>query len=340
MKLRPDQLGDALQRSLSPVYLLCGEEPLQREECADLVRHQCRALGIEGREVFHIDNAQFDWSQVKQEADSLSLFASRKLIELRVNTSGPGRDGSTAIRDLVNQGGAENILLLICGKLDRSSLSAAWYKAIDQAGVIITAWPLNGRQLHNWVDQRLSAAGVIADRDAIELIVTRVEGNLLAARQEIERLSLLTGKGRLSASEASKLVADNARYNVFELAERALAGRRDDALRILNTLRGEGIEPTVALWALAREIRNLVTLSEAPSFDQALSALRVPARQRGVYQAAIKRLHRKTLQRLLCQAAAGDRTAKGLAPGRVWDELGRLVMAMTRSSSGDRPRAR
>jgi DNA polymerase-3 subunit delta len=335
MRLYPEKLAGALGKGLAPIYLMCGEEPLQREESADAVRRAAREQGYHGRSVHHIDNAQFDWSAVLGDAGSLSLFAERKILELRLNAA-PGKAGGTALRQLAEQADPDTLVLITAGRIERASLSSAWYKAIDRHGVIVTSWPISGRRLLGWIRQRLEQAGVKADREAVELIAARVEGNLLAAKQEIDRLALLAGGGRLDGASAAQLVADSARYNEFELADRSLAGRRTEALRILDSLRAEGIAAPRVLWALARELRQLLSLHESGGGERAFAELRIPERRRGLYSAALQRQNGDALAGLLQQAAAVDRCIKGLAADDPWQALARLLMAMTAGGPPER----
>lgn len=337
MQMRPAQLAGSLNKQLAPIYLLYGEEPLQKEECAEMIREACRREGIADRSVIHIDSADFDWNAVLLEYKSPSLFAQRKLLDLRLSASGPGKAGGAALRELVDNATSDIVVMLNCAKLDGSSRNTAWFKSIDRVGVVVTAWPITGRELTNWLGNRLRKAGVEAQPDALELIAARVEGNLLAAKQEIDLLALLARGAKLGASDVERLVADNARYTVFELAERCLGGKPADALRILQTLRAEGVAEPVVLWSLARELRRLYALAEAGPRDPEFAKQRIAPRFKSLYVQALKRLSLPDLLKLVHHAAQIDRVIKGLDRGNGWDELASLTYAMA-SVAGRDPR--
>ena len=334
MRIKQPDLAAQLQRELMPVYLVSGDEPLQLMESADIIRQHCQGSGVTGREIYHVDNKSFDWNEILAESNSLSLFAERKLLEVRLSTSGPGKEGGAAIRALLEQPNPDNVLLITMAKIDRASQNSKWFKAIDKAGAVIQVWPLNGRDLHRWITQRLQNAGISADREAIELIMTRVEGNLLAARQEVERLALLAGSGTLSGPEAARLVADNARYNVFELGEKALAGNGESALRAMRALKAEGTDATVVLWSLNREVRRLCSLHAAANngvnFGNACSALCIWKQQESLYRSALSRVSPSDSVSLLQRCSGIDRCIKGLATVDKWDQLERLLLSISR----------
>ena len=336
MRLYPEKLAGHLQQQLLPVYLVSGDEPLLVQECCDLIRQQARRQGCSDREVIDAGVSGFDWQELLRSATSMSLFAERKLVELRLPGGKPGTEGSKALCDYLEIAGGDDVLLVMAGKIDKPSTGSKWYKALDRAGATIQVWPVKAGELPRWLRQRVSGAGLRIEDDARQLLWERVEGNLLAAVQEVEKLKLLAENGRITARTVTAAVSDNARYNPFEMVDNTLRGDATGSLRMLRGLRGEGTEPMVLLWALTRELR---TLSEArlacdrgASTQQALGALRVWKSRVPVMQAALSRHDRDSIARLLELAAAVDGSIKGFADGRPWDNLEDLVVGLCRGS--------
>ncbi len=334
MQLRPEQLGNQLEKQLLPVYLVSGDETLLIQECCDLIRARARQAGCSERQLVHIGNKKSDWDALLHGASEMSLFAERKLIELRIPSGKPGADGSKALAAYLDMASGDDVLLVVAGKIDKQSQNSKWYKALDKAGATVQVWPIKSSELPRWMQQRLHAAGLQIDTDALQLLCERVEGNLLAAVQEIEKLKLLATDNHISVDTVTAAVADNARYNVFGLADSALSGDASASLRMLHGLRGEGTEPTVALWALAREIRTLydarTDCDKGSSPQQALGARRVWKSRMAVMQSALSRHSSDSLADLIQQAALTDGSIKGYADGNPWDRLERLVTSLCR----------
>jgi DNA polymerase-3 subunit delta len=332
VQLWPDKLGQHLQKQLVPVYLVSGDEPLLVQECCDQIRAKARADGCVERQIIEGGVAKFDWSELLHGATEMSLFAERKLIELRLPSGKPGAEGSKAINQYLEVSSGEDVLLLVLGKVDKQSQNSKWYKALDKAGVTIQVWPVKAEELPRWMQQRLKAAGLEIDRDALQLLCDRIEGNLLAAVQEIEKLKLLAQNNHITTDTVTSSVSDNARYNVFGMADNALKGDATVSLRMLQGLRSEGTEPTVALWALAREIRTLYEVQmdcdEGKSAQQALQARKVWNTRMPLMQAALSRHDSQSLYDLVEQAAMVDGSIKGYAKGSPWDKLERLVASL------------
>lgn len=334
MRIYPEQLQAQLQQKLLPVYLVSGDEPLLLQECCDLIRRQARAQGCTDREVIDASGKHFDWQEILHSASSMSLFADRKLVELRLPSGKPGAEGSKALCEYLDISG-DDVLLIISGKIDKQSTNSKWHKALDKAGATIQVWPVDASKLPNWLRQRVNAAGMSIDNDALQLLCDRVEGNLLAAVQEVEKLKLLATDSKISTHTVTESVSDNARFNVFELADMALKGNAAASLRILHGLRGEGTEPTIVLWALAREIRTLHEVQqECPSgqgIQQALSARRVWQNRMHLMQGALARHNLESMSGLLEMAVKADGSIKGYAGGRPWDNLEDLVIGLCRN---------
>ena len=280
--------------------------------------------------MLHVD-AGFDWHQLRDAGRSMSLFADKKLIELHMPTGKPGREGSAALKEAASQPAEDTLVLVICGALDAKARNSAWWKAIDDKGVAVYGWaPKPGGDLVRWVGQRMRSAGLQADREAVELFADRVEGNLLAAAQDIQKLSLLFGDQPITAAEIEDAVADHARFAVFDLLDKALVGDTAGSLRTLARLREEGVEPHPLIALLAKELRTLaaVTAARGEPPEAACKRLKV-FRMRIPQMVAAARRHSPASARWLVAAVArADRTAKGAQRGVVWDDVTTVVAVL------------
>lgn len=331
MRLRPEQLDQHLRGPLAPAYLVCGDEPLLSQEAADAIRAAARQQGFSERELFHGDTG-FEWQQLLNEANALSLFASRKILEVRIDSGKPGDKGARVLAEYCESPPPDNLLLVITPKLDSSAMRGKWVKALEDTGVLIQVWPVTAPQMPQWISQRLQAAGIRASRAAVDILANRVEGNLLAAIQEIEKLKLLAPDGEVDAATMSTVVADSARYNVFGLVDKVLEGDAAGAARMLRGLEEEGTAPLVILGILTRELRILIQGAEARNYHESLDGI---LKKNGVWdkrqplvKSALRRLKLPHLRILLRQAAVVDRTVKGLHDSDPWDELAALVISL------------
>jgi len=331
MRLRIDQLGRHLQGQLAPIYVLGGDEPLQVQEARDAIRAAARRAGFDERVVLNVESG-FDWGTLKSYADSLSLFGDKRVIDVRLSSGKPGEAGARALRDYAAAPAADNLLLVTMDKFDRSSTTTQWYKALDGAGVAIRTFPVDARQLGNWIRRRAAERGVRLPADAAEALGERVEGNLLACAQEIDKLHMLHGEAELGLDDVLRSVADSARFDVFDLVDSALAGATARSVRILRGLREEGVAPPLVAWALTREIRALsrmaADMAEGAGSDQVIAKHRVWEKRRALVSAALRRHPPPVWLDILGRAARADRIAKGGAPGRPWDALEELALAM------------
>lgn len=323
MRLKPEQVGDHLRQGLTPVWLVSGDEPLQVMEIVDAVRAKARAEGYDEREVFDAD-ARFDWAQLAASSSTLSLFATRRIIEVRM-TAKAGKAGAQTLEDWTANPPPDTLLLVTCGKLDKREAGARWVKALDGAGVFVQVWPVGAGEMEGWIARRLRSHGLEPGLDVARLLAERVEGNLLAAAQEIDKLLLLNGQGRIEVDAVVEAVADSVRYNIFDLAEAAVTGDAARAARVLRGLDAEGEEPVLVLWALAREVRSLAKAAEEGNGDRAFFG---PPARVAALKAALRRRSPVAWRRLLARCARADRVVKGQAPGRTWDELLALVTAI------------
>lgn len=321
MRLRAEQLPRHLGETVAPVYLLSGDEPLLLNEAADAIRKAAHAAGHDNREVMQAGSG-FDWNALLTEAASLSLFAGKKLIDLRIPSGKPGREGGKVLIEYCADPPPDTVLLLILPKIDRQQLASKWFKAIERVGVTVQVWPVEHTQLPRWIEQRLRQAGIQPSRDAVQLLAERVEGNLLAANQEIEKLLLLHGEGPLDAGALTDAVADSARYDVFDLADAALNGELARCLHILEGLQGEDIAAPVVLWALHRTISQLAGLAVASAqgrnIDQAMTKAGVWDKRKPLLRRAVTRLKPAQWLALLNDCQAADAAAKGADPRDPW----------------------
>jgi DNA polymerase-3 subunit delta len=326
VRTTPDALASTLARGLKSGYLVTGFEPLLIAEACDAIRAASRAQGYADREVHFLERG-FDWPSLLADAANLSLFATKRLIELKLGPT-PDAEAQKSLAELAANPPADTVLV-VSGELERKTLATAWVKAFESHGVLVVAQPVERPALPGWIRERLGRRGVTIEPAAAELLADRVEGNLLAAQQEIERIALLMPGARLDAGEAAALVADSARYDVFELAAAAFAGQPQRALRILAGLRAEGREPPLVLWALLNDLRGLSRVAQRMererSIDEVFRSEQIWSNRQGPIKAALGRLSRVQIESLLLAAAQADRIAKGSLRGDTWVALESLV---------------
>ena len=304
--------------------MVSGDEPLLVGEAADAIRAAARASGYADRQVFFIDRS-FNWDELRLASQSLSLFAERRLFELRMPSGKPDK-GAGLLADLAAQPAPDLIFLIITDKLDRKVIDAPWVQSIEKQGVWVPIMPVEAAALPQWLRARAKALNLEVDPEASQLIVDRVEGNLLAAQQELEKLGLLANGEPIDAALVRRSVGDSARYDVFQLAEAAAAGDAARALRVLLGLKSEGVEPTLILWALVRELRGMWQARERDRLRSSTrgSGWNLAANPSG---RALARLKKLPLAPLLLQASHTDRVIKGLSVGDAWGALTGLTGA-------------
>ncbi len=335
MLLSLDRLSAHLRGPLANLYLIAGAEPLLIQEAADVIRAAVKQAGYVDRQVFFIEPG-FDWSMLSMQAASLSLFAERQLLELRLESSKPDAAGARALIAYAQEPPPDTLLLMVAHNLDGAARASAWYKALEKSGVAIQVWPVERRELMGWARTRLRHYALEATQAALELLIERTEGNLLAARQEIEKLALLYPAGHIDEAEVLASVGDSARFNIFQLVDAALAGQGARTLRLLESLQLEGVEPPLLLWALLRELdilcRASFITSQRGGAERIWSALNVRERRRPLLQRALARHPRAHWHGFLTQAVELDRVIKGAAPGNPWLALSNLYLGV----AGDR----
>ncbi|HEY9198147.1 MAG TPA: DNA polymerase III subunit delta [Gammaproteobacteria bacterium] len=331
MQLKPEQLAQHLKKGLAPIYFIYGDELLLVQEAADAIRAAARAHGYSEREVFTVDR-EFDWYQLTESSNNLSLFAERRILEVRMPTGKPGDAGGKALRAYSERPPEDTLLLIVSGKLDAQQRKSKWVTDLEAAGVGVPVWPVETRQLPQWIRARMQGLGLQPTPEAAELLAERIEGNLLAGAQEIDKLRLLLGQGPVDAAAVTAAVTDSARFDVYGLVDTALAGEADRSLRMLTGLRGEGVEPVLVVWALARELRSLAGMAweigRGESAGAVMARHRVWAKRQPVVGKALTRQSQDGWWELLAACARLDRVIKGLAPGNPWDELVHLCLRL------------
>jgi DNA polymerase-3 subunit delta len=353
LKIPADRLAQQLNGPLQRVYVIAGDETLLVQEAADQVRKAVRKQGFDEREVAAVE-ARYDWSALKLATGTLSLFASKRLIELRL--SRPLKvEGGKALTAAAASSADDTVILVVAPRFESASTRAVWYKALEKAVVLVALYPLEESQLPRWVSQRMQARGLQPSADAVDVLVQRSEGNLLACSQDIEKLLLLHGSGPLDAEAVIEAVSDNARFDVFALGEAALQGRSQRVVRIMAALRSEGVAPPLILWSLSRELRTLALLHGEQATGRSLNEVladrkfQVWPKRRPMVQGALQRNGMRRCRALLQGAARIDRMIKGAdspmtLSGRrsrdadqamVWDAL--LALSVGLASSGRPP---
>lgn len=332
MKIPQDRLERHLGERLLPCYLVSGDDPLLVQEALDAIRGAARADGFDSREL-HIQMPGFDWKEFGASASAMSLFSSRRVLELRLPTGKPGREGGAMIIEIAEQVDSDLLLVVQTPKLDRSSANAKWAKTLESRGGAVQLWPIGPRELPAWIGARMKQVGLAPDREAIRMVADRVEGNLLAAQQEIEKLRLLHGEGPIDGVAISQAVADSSRFDVYQLADAALAGSTARALRILDGVRAEGVDAVIVIWALTRELRVLANVSGLVDGGQPLGAAMqkcgVWRNRQNIVRACIGRHSGNGFLTLLQASRRADAAAKGQMSGDAWQLATNLVWQLS-----------
>jgi DNA polymerase-3 subunit delta len=355
MQIKFDQLAAHLAKGLSPLYSVWGDEPLLAQEAGDAIRAAARAAGCTERQVHTVSGVHFDWSGLLGAAMAMSLFSDRQLIEIRVPSGKPGKDGSDALQrycDAVGKGAGDDVVTLVqLPKLDRTQQNSAWFNALDGAGVMVRVDPIARAALPQWIAQRLAAQGqrVVGGDEGqrtLAFFADRIEGNLLAAHQEVQKLGLLYAGGELSFEQIESAVLNVARYDVFKLGEAMLAGQVARALRMLEGLQAEGEAAVLVHWTLSEDIRGLKRVKDAVAsgkpLPMALREARVWGAKERMFERVVPLLSEQTVAHLVEAAQVCDGLVKGLKhpdwPNDPWDGLKRLVLMVCERVDGAAPR--
>jgi DNA polymerase-3 subunit delta len=350
MQLRPEQLAATLARGLQALYTIHGDEPLLAQEAGDTIRAAARAAGYTERKVFSVSGAHFDWSGLLGASQAMSLFAERQLIEIRIPGGKPGKEGSEVLQRYCETLSDDVITIIHLPRLDRQQQGSAWFAAIDSAGVSLRVDPVERKALPQWIAQRLAAQGQrVQEGDAgaqtLAFFADRVEGNLLAAHQELQKIALLYPQGELSFEQIEAAVLNVARYDVFKLGEAVLAGQTTRVLRMLDGLRAEGEAPVLVHWTLAEDIRALKRVKDAVAqgkpLPMALREARVWGAKERLFERLVPLLSDHTLAHWVEAASVCDGLIKGLKhphwPLDAWDGLRRLALMVTQHTAAPKP---
>jgi DNA polymerase-3 subunit delta len=342
LKIPLRQLDRHLAERMAKVYLVAGDEPLLVDEALEQIRAAAMRAGFTSREL-HTADRSFKWVELVADADNLSLFATRKIVEIRLATPKPGDQGSATIAELCARQDPDTLLIVAIGeKLDSAASRSTWVKAVDQHGVLVEVWPIERGELPRWVQQRAASVKLKLTPAAAQSLAERVEGNLLAADQEIKRLALTAVGREVDEAEVLEFVANNSRFDVFGLADAVLAGETGRAFKILSGLRAEGVHPVQISWVLNRDISLLSRLDYAVRHGENLEGAMLKSgvwrRRQPLVRAALGKFRAPRLKALLMEAARVDAALKGVFPAEPWTTLTDLLIALLRPP--ERARAR
>lgn len=331
MRLRAEQLTGHLQQGLLPVYVIFGDEQMLVEESSDLIRQQARQQGADERQVWHVEG-RFNWSELQWQEQAMSLFSSQQLIEIRLPSGSPGKEGGETLRRYVENPPVDTTLLIISGKIDARSQKSKWFTELDRIGVTIPIWPVNLANLPRWILQRLQQHGLHANYDIASLIAERVEGNLFAAAQEIDKLKLLCPNGDVDEQTVLSSVADNARFEAFGLMDTVLAGHTTKIPRIISRLRAEGGDIlsvfSAVSWSLHRMVDMAIQWEQGGRLEQIFASQKpqVWEKVRPMMRQALERHNSSQWQDFLLQMAQVDQAAKGIGKHCPWTLLETLCL--------------
>ncbi|HEY8355481.1 MAG TPA: DNA polymerase III subunit delta [Methylophilaceae bacterium] len=341
MRLPPQQLERHLAQGLQACYVLTGDEPLAQRECLDAIRQAARARGFSERTSLTVDR-YFNWQEVTSFGQSSSLFASRRILEISIPSGKPGTDGSKHLQELAANPPVDTVSIIILPKIDWKEQKSAWYAALENSCVVLVLEEVPPAQLSKWIAGRLAQQQQTADAETLEFIAHQVEGNLLAAHQEIQKLGLLYPPGQLNGPDVRAAVLNVSRHDAFQLGEAVLEGDAERTARILQGLRDEGVQPIAVMNPLMWVLRPLVRIKHAEargeSLSNAMQQAKVRYNQQALFQRALQRLSLRQLQAALFRLAEIDKTAKGLIHGDAWLEISRLCFGLARVAARSRSR--
>jgi len=331
MTLRIEQLAASLKRGLAPVYLVGGEEPLLLQECCDQIREAAKAQGFIERELLQVERG-FDWSELRQAA-APSLFATQKIIDLRLRTGKPGQDGARVLTEWAEAPDPNMVLLVSCEKWDKGSRKSKWAAKLGKAGQRVDIWPITPRDLPQWLEQRMRQHGMQPEPEVVRILADRLEGNLLAARQEIDRLALIRGAGKITVDDVLRVVADSSRFDAFALAEHMLSGNLRDGLRVAAGLKRMDTPLPMLLGALLRELKITEAFRLAMRAGERETAvfrrLNVWQNRQNTVRVAARRLDTRKLFEAFKMLSLIDRQSKGRAAGDPWQSIDTLLLKLS-----------
>lgn len=331
MRLRVDQISGHLEQGLLPVYVIFGDEQMLVEEAGDVIRQYARKRGADDRQVWHVDG-RFNWSELQWQEQTMSLFASQRLLEIRLPSGSPGKEGGEALRRYIENPPVDTTLLIISGKIDARSQKSKWFTELDRIGVTMPIWPIDLANLPRWILQRMQQRGLKANQQIASLIAERVEGNLFAASQEIDKLQLLCPNGQVDEQTVLESVADNARFDAFGLMDTVFSGQVVKIPRMISRLKAEGVDIlavfSAVTWALHRAVNMAIQVEQGGRMDQVFASQKPPIwdKHRPMMQQALLRHNSQQWQAFLQQMAKIDQAAKGSLQACPWSLLEQLCM--------------
>jgi DNA polymerase-3 subunit delta len=328
MNLKHNQLPQHLKGNLLPIYLVHGDESLIIQESTDQIRQAARSQGYSERIVFDVDN-KFNWTEFSTEAQALSLFSDRKIIELRL--TGKPSDKGKSIEEFCNTADGDTIVIISSPRLDKTAQKQGWFKQIDKIGVTSIIWPFKPKEVEEWASRFCRSLGKTIDYQALQLLLEKTEGNLLATKQEVEKLSLAIDESEISLDQLTRSIADNARYSVFDLTDACLKGDLAGASSVFNHLKAEGTELLALSGLIAKDIRTLnilVAASKTMTMDQAFQKAKVWKNKQSLYQSALRRHSAPSLANLMKALSTLDLSVKGMANEVPWHLFYEICMAL------------
>lgn len=324
MQVYPNRLQQQLNQGLPRFALIFGDEPQQKLDAIASIRELATQAGFDERHSLVADK-QFEWSSLIEATQTLSLFSSRQLIELELPTAKPGTEGSKVLVDIASQDNPDVMLVIHGPKADKGVTNGKWFKQLDKLGINVPCYPLEGDRLTGWIREQMQQLQLQPDQQVVNFFADYFEGNLLAAKQELQKLPLLFPDGKVEVSKIDKVLVEQSRYNVFQLADALLAGDAQKSVKLLNRLEAEGLEPTIILWALVREWQNLSSLQHAMAHKQPLdklwNQLRIWQNRRGLYQSALRRINQHQLEQIRQKLTELDSAVKQSLLYRPYVEL-------------------
>lgn len=323
MRISPEKIIHSLKNDgLMPLYVVSGDEPLLIQEACDAIRQHCRKHDFEERVVFDVDG-KFAWSAFIEETNSLSLFSQRKIIELRLKAGKLVKEAAQALSTYIATTSPDTVVIIQSPKLERAESGKKWFKDTDKVGAIITVWPIDKDKFPQWIVKRAQAENLKISGEALELLVDKTEGNLLAATQEIQKLALIAKTDEITPDIVLSSVAESAKYEVFDLVNVVLQRDTVKSLHILNNLLAEGVQPTIILWALSRQIRQLYDAVNSP---ETLAKIRLPNKTMESLKRYLRKVHKTDLDTLLSLSLATDKAIKGVVKINPAETLSQLVV--------------
>ena len=338
MKLPAEQLAQHLERPPRPLYIISGDEPLGVMEAQDTIRAAARRNGYSERETFIVERG-FNWQKLKASSQSLSLFATLRIVEISIPNGKPGVDGSKALQEYAADLPPDTLTIISLPRIDKKD-QGVWFQRLEEAGTLIQIYPVDPERLPTWINARLKTQGQQADTETLEFIANQVEGNLLAAHQEIQKLGLLFPPGRLSIEQVRDAVLNVSRFDAFQLGDAMLSGDVGRTVKVLEGLKAEGVAPVallgVLMWLLRGALKVKSAQAEGMDLMAAFGQARIFGDRQHLMRQALSRLSLKRLQNVLLKAAEIDKINKGLLDGEPWLELSRLCLAVAKPGAAQR----